>query len=151
VRWPGYAAKVTFLRDLGLLRQEPIQVDDVAVSPKKLLDTLLYPQVRLEEGEQDITCFRVQVLGEKDGRPCRYQIEMVDRYDGELDFTSMARTTAFTGAIVARMVARGDVVAQGIRTPEQLITGQLFHRLVAELAAAGVHFQMIDEKTEALR
>jgi len=37
---------------------------------------------------------------------------MVDRYDDVLGFTSMARTTAFTGAIVARMIARGDLKAR---------------------------------------
>jgi lysine 6-dehydrogenase len=150
VRWPGYAAKVTLLRDLGLLRQDPIDVDGVAVAPKKLLDALLYPRVRMEEGERDITCFRVTVRGEKKGQPRQYRIEMVDRYDAELGFTSMARTTAFTGAIVARMVARGEISGQGIKTPEQLVAGPAFDRLVGELAAAGVHFEMTREKVKTL-
>ena len=150
VRWPGYAAKVTVLRDLGLLSSEPIEVDGVQVAPKRLLDELLYPHVRLQEGERDITCFRVQVLGQVDGRARRAQIEMVDRYDDKLGFTAMARTTAFTGAIVARMIARGDLKAQGMRTPEQLIVGPLFERLVAELAAAGVHFEVTTECVERL-
>jgi saccharopine dehydrogenase-like NADP-dependent oxidoreductase len=94
--------------------------------------------------------FRVEVIGEKDGRPRRYKIDMVDRYDTVNDFTSMARTTAFTGAIVARMVARGDLKATGWQTPERLITGPLFDQLVQELAAVGVVFEMTTEKTEAL-
>ncbi|MEW5719218.1 MAG: saccharopine dehydrogenase C-terminal domain-containing protein, partial [Chloroflexota bacterium] len=101
VRYPGYAAKVTTLKEMGLLREEPIDVDGVLVAPKSVLDALLYPHVRLEEGERDITVFRVEAFGEKDGRPRCYKIEMVDRYDDVLGFTSMARTTAFTGAIVA--------------------------------------------------
>ena len=75
---------------------------------------------------------------------------MVDRYDQELGFTAMARTTAFTGAIVARMVARGDLEARGMRTPEHLIVGPLFERLVAELAAAGVRFEVTTECVESL-
>ena len=43
VRWPGYAAKVTTLRELGLLSEKPIDVDGVQVAPKKLLDAVLYP------------------------------------------------------------------------------------------------------------
>jgi saccharopine dehydrogenase-like NADP-dependent oxidoreductase len=70
---------------------------------------------------------------------------MVDRYDDELGFTAMARTTAFTGAVVARMIARGDLKARGMRTPEQLIIGPLFERLVVELAAANVHFEVTSE------
>ena len=150
VRWPGYAAKVTALRELGLLSEKPIDVDGVQVAPKKVLDAVLYPHVRLEEGERDITVFRVEVIGEKDGRPRRYKIDMVDRYDAVNDFTSMARTTAFTGAIVARMIGSGDLKASGWVTPERVITGALIHKLVKELAAVGMVFEMTTEKTEAL-
>ena len=150
VRWPGYAAKVTVLKEMGLLSQEPVEVDGVQVAPKKLLDTLLYPRVRLEEGERDITVFRVEVMGGKEGLPRRYKIEMVDRYDEELGFTSMARTTAFTGAIVARMIARGDLKASGILPPERVITGPLFDRLVDELAAADIRFDITLEKVNTM-
>jgi saccharopine dehydrogenase-like NADP-dependent oxidoreductase len=150
VRWPGYAAKVTVLKEMGLLSQEPVEVDGVQVVPKKLLDALLYPHVRLEEGEKDITVFRVEAVGEKEGHPRRYKIEMVDRYDEKLGFTSMARTTAFTGAIVARMIARGDLKATGILTPEQVIAGPLFDRLVDELAAVNIRFDVTVEGMEAL-
>jgi len=150
VRWPGYAAKVTVLRELGLFSEKPIDVDGVQVAPKKLLDAVLYPHVRLEEGERDITVFRVEVVGEKDGRPRRYKIDMVDRYDPVLGFTSMARTTAFTGAIVACMVARGDLQGRGWITPERVITGTLFDRLVRELAEVGILFEMTTEEVETL-
>ena len=142
VRWPGYAAKVTVLKEMGLLSREPVVVDGVQVVPKKLLDVLLYPLVRLEEDERDITVFRVEMVGEKTRRRRRYKIEMVDRYDEALAFTSMARTTSFTGAIVARMIARGDLKASGMLPPEQVITGPLFDRLVNELAAANIRFDI---------
>jgi lysine 6-dehydrogenase len=149
-RWPGYATKVTELRDLGLLSQEPIEVDGHWVAPKSLLDALLYPRVKMQEGERDLTLFRVEVIGARAGRPHRGQIEMVDRYDDRLGFTSMARTTAFTGAIVARMIARGDLTARGLWTPEQLITASLFDRLVGELAAVDVRFQVKTEELHTL-
>jgi len=60
------------------------------------------------------------VKGEHEGRPRCYKIEMVDRYDEVLGFTSMARTTAFTGAIVGRMVARGEIKARGWKTRSKL-------------------------------
>jgi lysine 6-dehydrogenase len=150
VRWPGYAAKVAVLREMGLLSQKPVEVDGVQVAPKKLLDALLYPRVRLEEGEGDITVFRVEAVGEEDGRLRRYRVNMVDRYDEATGFTSMARTTAFTGAIVARMIARGDLQAVGALPPEQVIAGPLFDRLVDELAANGIRFDVTVERTETL-
>ncbi len=149
-RWPGYAAQVTVLKEMGLLGEEPIDVDGVQVAPKKLLDALLYPHVKLEEGERDITVFRVEAIGEKKGYPRHYKVEMVDRYDEVLGFTSMARTTAFTGAIVARMIARGDIKATGFLMPEQVIVGSLFDTLMNELADANVRLEMTTEKTKAL-
>jgi lysine 6-dehydrogenase len=147
VRWPGYAAKATMLKEMGLLSLDPIEVDGARVVPKRLLDTLLYPHVKLEAGERDLTLFRVEATGQKDGCPGYYKVEMVDRYDEALGFTSMARTTAFTGAIVTRMIARGQLRATGWRTPEQVITGPLFDRLVEELAALNVRFEMTAEKS----
>jgi lysine 6-dehydrogenase len=150
VRWPGYAAKVTLLKEMGLLSLQPVEVDGVQVVPKKLLDALLYPRVRLNEGERDLTLFRVEVVGQKGGWPRRDKIEMVDRYDDALGFTSMARCTAFTGAIVARMAARGELRAVGLLTPEQVVTGPLRERLVEELAAVNVRFTLTSEQVQAL-
>jgi saccharopine dehydrogenase-like NADP-dependent oxidoreductase len=75
---------------------------------------------------------------------------MVDRYDEVLGFTSMARTTAFTGAIVARMIARGDIKASGFLTPEKVIVGPLFDTLMSELAVAEVQLDITTQKTQAL-
>lgn len=149
IRWPGYAAKVTVLRELGLLSEEPVEVDGVLVAPKRLVDAVLYPRVRLEEGERDITLFRVEARGKKDGIPRRHKMEMVNRYDETLGFTSMARSTAFTGAIVARMIARGEIKVRGLLTPEQVIIGPLLDRLLAEPAAVNVRFQETTEAVEA--
>jgi lysine 6-dehydrogenase len=150
VRWPGFAGKATMLKELGLLSMEPVEVEGVKVAPKKLLDALLYPHVALKEGERDITVLRVEVKGEKDGHPRTCKVELVDRYDEVTGFTSMARTTAFTGAIVARMIARGEIPERGLLTPEQVITGPRFGRLVAELAAANIHFELTIENLEGI-
>ncbi len=147
VRWPGYAAKVTVLKEMGLFSQEPVQVDGVEIVPKHFLDALLYPKVKLEKGERDITCFRVELLGQKNGRPCRYKADMVDRYDEETGFTSMARTTAYTGAIAARMIAGGKLTPQDkpFVTPEQLISGSLFDHLIAELEDVNIRFEITSQ------
>lgn len=98
--------------------------------------------MELKEGERDLTILRVEVIGEKDGQPCAHKIELIDRYDEETGFTSMARTTAFTGAIVARMIGRSEIPGRGLLTPEQFITGPRFDRLMAELATANIHFEL---------
>ncbi len=150
VRWPGYAAKATTLRELGLLSLDPIDVGGVTVAPKHVVDAVLYPHVKMQEADRDVTVFRVEVAGQKDGFAARGRVDMLDRYDEELGFTSMARVTAFTGAIVARMAARGVFTATGWTTPEKVLTGDLFRELVAELARAGVFFTETEERTSKL-
>ena len=150
VRWPGYAAKATTLRELGLLSLDPIDVGGVTVAPKHVVDAVLYPHVKMQEADRDVTVFRVEVAGQKDGFAARGRVDMLDRYDEELGFTSMARVTAFTGAIVARMAARGAFTATGWTTPEKVLTGDLFRELVAELARAGVFFTETEERTSKL-
>jgi lysine 6-dehydrogenase len=150
VRWPGYAAKASALRELGLLSLEPVDVDGVMVTPKHVVDAVLHPHVRMEEDDRDLTIVRVDVSGSRKGMPRRYRIDMLDRYDDKFGFTSMARTTAFTGAIVARMVARGDINAKGWLTPEKVIAGKLFDRLVEELAAVDVKFTLTKEESKLL-
>ena len=84
-------------------------MDGTSVIPKHVVDAVLFPRVKMAPEDRDITTFRVTAIGEKDGRPATRTAEMVDRYDEETGFTSMARTTAFTAAIGARMTARGDL------------------------------------------
>ncbi|MBI2466437.1 MAG: saccharopine dehydrogenase NADP-binding domain-containing protein [Candidatus Rokubacteria bacterium] len=146
VRWPGYAAKVSVLRELGLLSLTPVAVDGVEVVPKRVVDAVVAPRLRLEEGERDIAVLRVEVLGEKDGRPRRYRVEMVDRYDAMTGFTAMARTTAFTATSVARMIARGELMGTGILTPERLLVGTALERLVRELGGLGIRFDFGEER-----
>ena len=150
VRWPGFGAKATLLRELGLLSLAPVDVGGVEVAPKHVVDAVLYPHVKMNDDDRDITIFRVEALGEKHGQPRRYCVDMLDRYDETLGFTSMARVTAFTGAIVARMIARGDIDAKGWVTPEKVITGKRFDHLVKELAEQGVTFTVTKENTAPL-
>ncbi|HET9231725.1 MAG TPA: saccharopine dehydrogenase C-terminal domain-containing protein [Vitreimonas sp.] len=142
IRWPGYAAKATFLKEAGLLNAEPIEVDGVRVSPKRVLDAVLEAAVRMSDADRDITLLRVDVVGRSGGRPRALRAEMADRHDGV--FTSMARTTAFTASIVARLAAAGRLARppRSPATPEQVVVGAAFDELIAALAASGVRIEI---------
>ncbi len=150
VRWPGYGDKARALKELGLLDTTPVSIGGVEVSPKAVVDAVLYPHVRMRDDDRDITILRVEMAGQRKDRPRRYRIDMVDRFDEATGFTSMARTTAFTGMIIARMAARGEIKGSGILTPEKVVTGKRFDRLVKELGANGVAFHLTQEKTGLL-
>ena len=143
VRWPGYASKATLLRELGLLGETPVTVDGASVVPKRFLDALLYPRVRLEPGEHDLALVRVEAVGTRAGQPWRARAEMVDRWsDG---FTAMARTTGFTASVVARMIARGEIAARGVQRPEAVVAGATVDHLLRELEVHGIRVTL-DEK-----
>jgi hypothetical protein len=55
----------------------------------------------------------------------------------------MARTTAFTGAIVARMIGGGELTPpKGLLHPEQIIVGSAFERLLEELSRVNIRFEV---------
>jgi lysine 6-dehydrogenase len=62
--------------------------------------------MKLEE-EKDVTLLRILVSGKKSGVRQTHVFEMVDYYDSEINYTSMARTTSFPASIAPQMIASG--------------------------------------------
>ena len=141
VRYAGYCDKVNFLDECGLLSRESIEFKGVKMSPFEVFSKIIHPKVALEEDEKDVTVLRVSVEGVKDGREKSYTFDMVDFYDDEKGITSMAKTTSYTAAIVARMLGRGDISEKGLVPPARVIRGDLFRRILSELADRGVNVQ----------
>ena len=106
--------------------------------PFEVFSKIIFPKVRLEEDEKDITVLRVAVEGVKDDGEASYTFDMVDFYDEEKGITSMAKTTSYTAAIVARMLGRGDISEKGLVPPARVIRGDLFRHLLEKLADRGV-------------
>lgn len=52
------------------------------------------------------------------------EIELLDRYDPERDFSAMARTTGFSAATVARCIAQGPI-EPGVGGPEEMRPGRI--------------------------
>ncbi len=138
VRYPGWCEKMGFLRDIGLFGDEPVQVGDCRVRPAEFLSRLLDPQLRLREGEKDVTVMRVEVTGLRNEEKVKITYDMVDHYDEEHAVTSMARTTAYPCTSALRMIARGDLDIRGVIPPESLFTKALFGKLLADLRERGV-------------
>ena len=120
LRYPGHAARMEFLRDCGFFRTERVSVPGGTVRPVDVTAALLFPQWRLEPTEADLTVLRVEVQGQSGRRRVRWVCDLVDRYDPAAQVTSMARTTGYTAAVVARMVAEGIYREPGISPPEFL-------------------------------
>jgi lysine 6-dehydrogenase len=139
LRWPGHVEKMRTLRETGFLSQEPIEVGGTRVRPYDVTTQLLFDAWRLAEGEADLTVMRVEAAGTVGGAQRTWTWDLYDEADLVSGFHSMARTTGFPCAIVARMLARGTLSRPGVQPPERLADDdRFFATMMAELRARGV-------------
>lgn len=98
------------------------------------LSAILTPGIMLRE--KDVMLPRVIVRGEKAKSKAESAYETVDYYREGV--TSMARTTASTGAIAAIMLTQKRITQTGAVPPETIFAGRLFRDLMGELATKDV-------------
>jgi lysine 6-dehydrogenase len=118
LRYPGHANLMRLFRESGFLDTTPIDLNGQMVKPIALTSKLLFDRWKLNEGEADLTVMRVVIEGQKRGKRYCYTYQLFDRYDEKTNTTSMARTTGFTCAIIARQVLEGLFTRKGICPPE---------------------------------
>jgi len=111
LRYPGHADLMRTFRESGFFDTQPVQIGEAWVRPLDLTSRLLFEQWRREPEEADLTVMQVVIEGLARGMRGevrqRYTYDLLDRYDPETQTTSMARTTGYTCAIVARQVING--------------------------------------------
>lgn len=120
LRWPGHADRARVLRDSGFLDQAPLPGLPASVSARAVTEAVLSRAWRLPDGEEEFTVLRVEVEGLRSGVRVKVVYDLFDRTDPVTGATSMARTTGFPCAIVARMLARGEWTRPGVAPPEFL-------------------------------
>ncbi len=140
IRYGGFVEKIKFLDDLGLISEEPVDYEGHEVVPRELFHKIIYPLIKFdtEAGDRDLTVLIIKVDGVKDGNATSISYYMVDYYDEENGVTSMAKTTGYSAAIMARMLGRGAVKEKGIQWPVRVIHGDLIEELLGELRKRGV-------------
>lgn len=140
IRYPGHAAKMRLLFDLGLGSHERLAVDGARVAPREMLAALL-TRILPHDGP-DLVVVRIEAEGERGGRAARYRLDLLDRAEEGRGLTAMMRTTAFPAAIVALMLARGDIARRGALPQETCVPHERFFE---EIRARG--FDIREERT----
>ena len=118
LRYPGHAEKMRTLRDAGFFIDREIPVPSGMVRPRDVTETLLFDAWQFEEGEPDLTVGRFEVEGLANGTRVRHTYTLLDYYNPDTETTSMARTTGYTCAAMARVVADGMWTEPGVSPPE---------------------------------
>jgi lysine 6-dehydrogenase len=136
IRYPGHAAIMRAMLELGLMDSDPVDAGGVTIPPRDLLEMLIAENV--PSGTDDIVLVRVTVEGKKDGRDARAVYEMIDYKDEKTGLTAMMRGTALPASIICLMMARGETSPGAI--PQELsVDGG---RLIEEMRARGMPIEV---------
>jgi lysine 6-dehydrogenase len=130
LRYPGHAAVMRPIRELGLLALDPIEVKGKKVVPRDLFIAAVSPRLYKPEG-RDLVALQVQVIGQKGGVSRSVTFRLIDYYDAKHGISAMMRTTGFSLSITGQMQVDGRVEAKGVHTPDEAIP---FQDYVTELA-----------------
>jgi lysine 6-dehydrogenase len=132
LRYPGHAAAMRTIRDLGLLSSQPVDVEGVRVRPKDVFIAVAGPKLRKDaQDSPDIVLLRVEVVGDRGGREVTLGWDVVDRFEAETGITAMMRTTGYSLAITALLQLSGEI-APGAWTPAEIVPAEPYLRLLAE-------------------
>jgi lysine 6-dehydrogenase len=137
LRYPGHAALMEAIRDLGLLDLDPVDVKGHHVVPRDAFIATVGPRLR-KPNSKDLVALRVTTQGTKGGRPKTVAWELLDYFDAEHDISAMERTTGFSLAITGMMQLRQQVAGAGVLTPDEAMPPELY---VAELAKRGINIR----------
>ena len=131
LRYPGHAAIMRPIRELGLLALDPVDVRGTDVVPRDAFIATVSPQLTKPDG-RDLVALRVEVRG-RNGRRVAWQL--LDYYDEATGISAMMRTTGFSLAITGVMQVDGRISSAGVQTPDEAVP---FDAYVAELKNRGV-------------
>jgi lysine 6-dehydrogenase len=148
LRYPGHAAAMETIRELGLLDDAPVEVRGHAVVPRDLFIAVAGPKLRKDPRESpDLVALRVEVEGERDGEEVLLRWDLLDRFDPQTGITAMMRTTGYSLAVTGALQADRRVES-GVWTPDEAIPAREY---IAALAERGVTIRESEQAASAAR
>jgi lysine 6-dehydrogenase len=120
LRYPGTIEYLRVLRASGFFSYEPVLINGIEVRPIDVTAKLLFPQWKLNRGEEEFTVMRIRISGEEMGRRKTYEYNLYDKTDAATGTLSMARTTGYTCTAAVHLVLEGKFTKKGICPPEKL-------------------------------
>ncbi len=134
IRYLNHGQIMKALIDLGFTDESKIMVDGQEVIPRDLFETLL--KARFKQRTEDVVLLKVIVTGKKNGQTVEEAYEVIDYYNKDQEMTALMRTTGFSLAITAGMIAERSIQKYGVLTQEESIPTDLY---LEKLAERGIH------------
>jgi lysine 6-dehydrogenase len=137
LRYPGHAAVVRPIRELGLLGSEPIEVKGKKVVPRDVFIAAVSPKLTKPNG-RDLVALKVEVSGIKSGKQQMVVFRLIDYYDSTNGISAMMRTTGYSLSITGQMQVDGRVTTKGVHTPDEAVP---FREYVRELGRREINIE----------
>ena len=125
IRYPGHCAVINAMHAMGFFSQKKRKVGKNTLAPRELA-AVLFREHFDRPGDEDMVVIHSTVKGTKDGRKAQVVHDMMDKYDRATKMTAMMRTTGFPAAVVAQMLASGEITKKGAYPVETGIPTQGF-------------------------
>ncbi len=128
----GFTEQMMFLNTLGLTSKDEIEVGGVKVKPRDVLVSLVnkIPKPGAETVFDDVDYLLGIVTGIKDGRRVEWRVRASVPAHKEFGAGAGDVDTGVPPAIVAKMMAKGEIKGPGVFVPEQIVpTGPFFKAL----------------------
>ncbi len=137
IRYPGHAAKIKFLFDLGFGDDSHTLSNGFSCTPRQMLEKML--EHTLPHDPPDEVIMRVTVIG--DGNR-RIIYSMRDVYDDESGLTAMQRTTAWPGSRILKMLLDGTIPDRGVLYQETAVDAD---ELIRQLGERGIRIHVTEK------
>lgn len=130
IRYPGHCMLMNYLKDLGFLSEETIQINTCSITKRSIFENILCDH--LPKKGKDVVLLKAWGLGKKAGRTIERRYSMVDYCDEDHNMTAMMRTTGFPVSIIAQMIKTQEIRTPGVFCCEEIIPCQPFFTNVQE-------------------
>jgi len=133
IRYRGHAEKFRTLVQLGLTSSAPVEVGGCRFRPRDFLAEMLVRALTFDD--EDVVLLRAECEGQSDGRRLRRSVQIIDYHDRTNGISAMMRMTGYPVAIIAWMLAAGQIAVPGAH-PQELVVP--VEPLLAQLRRRGV-------------
>ncbi len=142
IRYKGHCAQFKLLFDLGLCDSTPRQGSEGKMSPREMLAQLMDEKLALPG--PDVVLLQAEVVGYEDGdRAIRRTVRIIDHHDEQNDISAMMRMTGYPAAIIAQLLASGEISAPGAKQQELIVPGD---RMIELLRKRGVNIEIFEKQ-----
>ena len=142
IRYKGHCGQFRLLVELGLCDAKPLEFQEGKVSPREMLARLM--NEKLDLPGEDVVLLLAEAEGwTADEKAIRKTIRIIDHHDGANGISAMMRMTGYPAAIIAWMLAAGEIKAPGAHCQELVVPGD---RMIEELRRRGVDIEILDSE-----